>query len=88
MEGQGVVYSKSPKLLFPVDQQGRAFLVQNVTYCSKEALFDASKIWRDGGPACSGKFYETGAWKPRLNIHTTRYDQAGLVPIVTRQTTQ
>ena len=34
-----------------VDAQGRAYLVQDVTYYSKSALFDAFKSWRDGGPA-------------------------------------
>jgi hypothetical protein len=76
-DARGAVYSKLPKLQFPVDAQGRAFLVQDVTYYSKRALYDAFKAWRDGGPACSGHFDETGAWKPKLNTHTTRFDQAG-----------
>jgi len=74
---KGVVYSKIPKLEFPVDDQGRTLLVQGVTYYSKAALYDAFKSWRDGGPACSGQFDEKGAWKSTLTTHTTRYDQAG-----------
>jgi len=76
-DAHGVVYSKIPKLQFPVDAQGRAFLVQDITYYSKEALYDAFKAWRRGGPACSGRFDERGAWKPTLTTRTTRYDQAG-----------
>ena len=76
-DAKGVVYSKIPKLQFPVDAQGRTFLVQDVTYYSKAALCDAFKAWRDGGPACSGRFDAKGAWKSRLSTHTTRYDQAG-----------
>ena len=76
-DAQGTTYSKLPKLQFPVDAEGRAFLVQDVTYYSKAALYDAFKSWRDGGPACSGRFDEKGAWKPKLNTRTTRYDQAG-----------
>ena len=76
-DAQGTVYSKLPKLQFPVDDQGRAYLVQDVTYYSKAALYDDFKSWRDGGPACSGRFDVKGAWKPKLNTHTTRYDQAG-----------
>ncbi len=53
-DAQGNAYSKLPKLQFPVDAEGRAFLVQDVTYYSKTALYDAFKSWRDGGPACSG----------------------------------
>jgi hypothetical protein len=74
-DAQGVVYSKIPKLQFPVDGQGRAFLVQDVTYYSKAALYDSFKAWRNGGPACSGGFDEKGAWKSTLTTRTTRYDQ-------------
>ena len=76
-DAQGATYSKLPKLQWPVDDQGRAFLVQDVTYYSKTALYDAFKSWRDGGPACSGRFDEQGAFKPKLTSRPTRYDQAG-----------
>jgi hypothetical protein len=76
-DAHGTTYSKLPKLQFPVDAEGRAFLVQDVTYYSKTALYDAFKAWRNGGPACSGRFDEKGAWRPKLNTRTTRYDQAG-----------
>ena len=76
-DAQGVVYSKIPRLRFPVDRQGRTLLVQDVTYYSKAALYDAVKAWRDGGPACSGRFNVKGAWKPALTTSSTRYDQAG-----------
>ncbi|HOW63816.1 MAG TPA: hypothetical protein P5186_10950 [Candidatus Paceibacterota bacterium] len=76
-DAQGTLYSKIPKLRFPIDASGKAFLVQDVTYYSKRALYDAFKVWRDGGPSCSGRFDEKGAWKPKLNTRTTRYDQAG-----------
>lgn len=51
--------------------------MQDVTYYSKAALFDAFKAWRDGGPSCFGRFDGQGAWKPRLNTRTTHYDQGG-----------
>jgi hypothetical protein len=76
-DAHGVVYSKIPRLQFPVDGQGRTLLVQDVTYYSKAALQDAFKDWRNGGPACSGRFDEKGAWKSTLTTQTTRYDQAG-----------
>jgi hypothetical protein len=76
-DAQGTSYSKLPKLRFPVDAEGRSFLVQDVTYYSKAALYDAFKAWRDGGPTCAGPFDGKGAWKPKLNTHTTRYDQGG-----------
>jgi hypothetical protein len=74
-DAQGVTYSKIPKLQFPVDSEGRTFLVQNVTYYSKAALSDAFNAWRNGGPACSGRFADKGTWKSTLTTHTPRYDQ-------------
>jgi hypothetical protein len=74
---RGTVYSKIPALHFPADEQGRAFLVQDVTYYSKSALQDAFRSWREGGPVCSGRFDDRGAWKPKLTTHSTRYDQGG-----------
>lgn len=76
-DGNGVTYSKIPRLQFPVDAEGHTLLVQDVVYYSKAALYDAFKSWRDGGPACSGSFDAAGAWKCKLTTHATRYDQAG-----------
>jgi hypothetical protein len=75
-DATGTVYSRIPDLHFPVDGQGRTLLVQDVTYYSKAALYDAFKTWREGGPPCSGRFNAGGAWKAKLTTHTTRYDQA------------
>ena len=74
----GTVYTKIPQLRFPVDADGRTYLVQDVTYYSRQALSDAFKSWRDGGQACTGVFDARGAWKPKLSTNTTRYDQAGM----------
>lgn len=74
---KGVTYSKIPQLQFPVDNQGRTLLVQDVVYYSKAALYDAFKAWRDGGKRCSGKFDEKGAWKSKLTTRTPGFDQAG-----------
>lgn len=76
-DARGVVYSKIPKLQFPVDEQGRSLLVQDVTYYSKAALYDSFKAWRLGGAVCSGRFADQGAWKATLLARSTRYDQAG-----------
>jgi len=76
-DAQGTTYTKLPKLQFPVDAEGRAYLVQDVTYYSKAALYDDFKAWREGGPASSGQIGRKGAFKPKLKTNTTRYDQAG-----------
>ena len=76
-DAQGVIYSKIPRLQFPLDNNGRTMLVQDVTYYSKAALCDAFKAWRDGGPACSGRFDANGTWRSTLKTRTPRFDQAG-----------
>jgi hypothetical protein len=76
-DGLGATYSKLPKLQFPVDAEGRAYLVQDVTYYSKTALWNGFKSWREAGVACPGRFDEKGAFKPKLKTQTTRYDQGG-----------
>ena len=76
-DARGIAYSKLPKLQFPVNSQGRTLLVQDVTYYSKSALFDAFKAWRDEGPACSGRFDGKGAWLAPLTTSTPQYDQGG-----------
>lgn len=73
----GEVYSKIPRLQFPVDKKGRTVLVQDVTYYSKAALYDAFKTWRDGGDACSGEFDSAGAFVSTLTTRTPHFDQQG-----------
>jgi hypothetical protein len=77
VDREGVVYSKIPRLQFPVDERGRTYLVQDVTYYSRAALADRFRAWREGGPAPSGRFDEAGAWRSSLTTRTTRYDQDG-----------
>ncbi len=76
-DAKGVLYTKIPTLRFPVDDRGRTLLVQDVTYYSKAALYDAFKAWRNAGSTCSGRFDEKGAWKSTLTTRTTHYDQQG-----------
>jgi hypothetical protein len=75
-DADGNVYTKIPKLQWPIDEDGRAYLVQDVTFYSKAALYEAFKTWRDGGAACDGRFDTNGTYKPKLIARTTRYDQA------------
>ncbi|MFT5049343.1 MAG: hypothetical protein ACI8QZ_000735 [Chlamydiales bacterium] len=76
-DANGSTYSKIPALRFPVDSEGRAVLVQDVTYYSKSALYDSFLAWRDGGPAPSGSFNSGGAFVARLSTRTPGFDQDG-----------
>jgi hypothetical protein len=73
----GTRYSKLPALRFPVDADGRAVLVQDVTFYSKKALYDAFLAWRRGGPAPSGRFDPAGAYVSRLSTRSPAFDQDG-----------
>ncbi|MCF7848211.1 MAG: hypothetical protein K9M45_05115 [Kiritimatiellales bacterium] len=74
---QGTTYSKLPKLQFPVNTQGQSRIVQDVTYYSKAALYNAFKSWRDGGSACSGRFDKQGAFVSVLRPRPLKFDQDG-----------
>ena len=72
---QGDLYIKIPQLQFPVNQDGQSILVQDVTYYSKDALFNYLLEWKKSGKTYSGKFDETYAWKPDLNPRALSLDQ-------------
>ena len=74
-DSAGVRYSKIPKLQFPVDDTGRAVLVQDVTYYSREALYQPLLDWRRGGPAITGEFDRSQAFVAKLSTRTPGFDQ-------------
>lgn len=75
----GDLYIKIPQLQFPVNQAGQSVLVQDVTYYSKDALFNHLLEWKKSGEPYSGKFDEDHVWKPSLNSRALSLDQgAGL----------
>ncbi|QDU68177.1 hypothetical protein [Engelhardtia mirabilis] len=73
----GTRYARIPRLSFPVDADGRAVLVQDVSYYSKAALYDDFLAWRRGGEPCSGSFRAEGTFVAKLSTRSTRYDQSG-----------
>ncbi len=77
-DSSGTVYTKIPQLQFPVDNQGQSYLVSDVTYYSKSALYSAVENWRDGGQAISGKFSESGKFNPKLYTNSISYSQEGV----------
>jgi hypothetical protein len=71
----GILYTKIPQLKFPVDEGGKALMVQGLTYYNKEALFNDLLMWRKGDTPISGTFKEKGAYRPDLSTKTPRYRQ-------------
>jgi len=74
----GTTYSKIPKLQWPIDRKGRVVLIQDVTYYSREALYDDFLAWRRGGETPSGAFYEKGTFLAELSTRTPGFQQDGL----------
>ena len=72
------VYYKIPQLQFPVDDQGKTVLVQDVKYYSKDALYNTFKAWQNGGESCEGKFQPEGTWEPELTTSMPDFDQDGV----------
>lgn len=72
---QGELFIKIPQLQFPVDDNGRSLLVQDVTYYSKDALFNPVKEWKNGGEPVSGAFSEAHSWKPPISPRKISLDQ-------------
>jgi hypothetical protein len=61
-DAKGRIYSKIPRLQFPVNEQGHSVLMQDVTAYSKDALYEEMKSWFSGGAAVSGRFSDQGAY--------------------------
>jgi hypothetical protein len=73
----GNVYTKIPVLKFPVDEDGKALLVQGLTFYSKDALFNDFRKWRNGDSPALGTFNSQGSYKPELSTKPPKYDQGG-----------
>lgn len=77
LEVDGTLYSKIPRLQFPVNELSRTILSRDVTFYSKAALFDDVAGWRAGGPMPTGQFDHTGSSKPGVFTNPVNYSQEG-----------
>ena len=78
-DSQGVYYTKIPRLQFPVDDQGRTILSKDVTFYSREAIWDKVTDWKNGGEAPSGFFSTRGSYKPSMTATNVTYTQDGKI---------
>jgi len=78
--GKGdTVFYKIPHMKYPVDENGKTVLVQDVKYYSKDALYNSFKSWRNGEGICDGKFTDQGTWAPDLSTKMPAFDQDGVI---------
>ena len=74
-DAQGIVYTKIPRLQFPINENGVTILMQDATIYSKDALFQPLETWFDGGNNTSGKFDADASLIPECTTTPTSYDQ-------------
>ena len=78
-DSNGVLYTKIPQLQFPVDEQNKTVLVRDVTFYSKDALFDAVELWKNGGDVPSGAISLESQFQPSVSTFPVTYRQNGLL---------
>lgn len=71
----GVLYSRIPKLLFPVNASNTTVFMQDVQMYSSDALFNSMKAWFDSGSAVNGSFDPQGAITPACKTEPLKFDQ-------------
>jgi len=74
-DSKGEVYTKIPRLQFPVNNEGITVLLQDATLYSKDALFQPLENWFDGDENTQGKFQTDASFIPQCNTRPTVYDQ-------------
>ena len=62
VDSRGNLYSKIPKLQFPVNEKGNTVLMQDVTMYSADALYHQLESWITSGGQVSGQFNKEGSY--------------------------
>jgi len=70
-------YIKIPQLKFPIDKNGSAVLVKDLSFYSKEALFDKFNSWKERDGKLNSVFDDSGKYSPTLKTKSPKYDQGG-----------
>ncbi|TDG36624.1 hypothetical protein EZJ43_08965 [Pedobacter changchengzhani] len=71
----GVVYSKIPRLQFPVDKDGITTLMQDATLYSKNAIFGPLQSFFNDGGVIPNRFPVDASFVPQCSTDKTTYDQ-------------
>ncbi len=74
-DADGNVYSRVPKLLFPLDPKGRSVLMQDVTMYASRALSDSVRSWLHGGSVPNGRFAPNAAWTAKGTANPVSFRQ-------------
>jgi hypothetical protein len=61
------MYVKIPKLNFPVEDNGKASLVQDLRFYNKNALYNEVLAWRTSNVPSDGTFKNQGMYQPKMD---------------------
>ena len=64
----GVVYTRLPRIQFPVDRRGRTYFMQDVRLYSRATLYDPARNWFLKRRGLAGGFAEAGTFRPKLRV--------------------
>jgi hypothetical protein len=75
----GTIFTKIPKLNFPVNENGFAAILQDVTVYNKSAIYNEILNWKNNDVLFDGRFLEIGSFKPGITPFEYPYKQDGKV---------
>jgi hypothetical protein len=75
VDAKGTIYTKIPRLQFPVNENGITILLQDATIYSKDAIYEPLKTWFAGGGNIPDKFQMDASYIPECTTRPTVYDQ-------------
>jgi hypothetical protein len=65
-DSEGTVFTRIPELNFPVQENGFAPILQDVTVYNKSAIYDGIQNWKSNNIPFDGPFLEIGSFKPGI----------------------
>ena len=73
-DNKGDVYYKIPQIQFPMNNESETVLMQDLTFYSKDAMFNQFEHWKLSGEAANTKFDENGTERPMLKWAFSDFD--------------
>jgi hypothetical protein len=74
-DDHGVLYSRIPRLLFPVDASNTTVFMQDVRMYSRDALYNSVKAWSGSSSVVAGTFDPRGTMTPSCKNEPLKFDQ-------------
>lgn len=75
MDSKGVIYTKIPRLQFPVNENGVTVLMQDATLYTKDAIFQPMIAFFTSGGQMPNQFKSEASLIPQCVTPPTKYDQ-------------